>query len=50
MYMRALAGYEKVLGPDHKSTLNTAYNLRALYFQQEQRADGCLLLEGARAG
>jgi hypothetical protein len=27
MYVRALAGYEKALGPDHTSTLSTVNNL-----------------------
>jgi len=31
MYMRALAGYEKALGPEHTSTLNTINNLGVLY-------------------
>ncbi|KAJ6002320.1 hypothetical protein N7499_001813 [Penicillium canescens] len=31
---RALAGYQKALGPDHTSTLNTVNNLRNLYSDQ----------------
>lgn len=31
MYERALAGYEKALGPDHTSTLYTVNNLGNLY-------------------
>ncbi|KAL4860407.1 hypothetical protein BDV12DRAFT_181626 [Aspergillus spectabilis] len=31
MYDQALAGYEKVLGPDHTSTLDTVHNLGLLY-------------------
>ena len=31
MYVRALAGYEKALGPDHTSTLTTVNNLGNLY-------------------
>ena len=31
MYLRALAGYEKALGPDHTSALNTVNNLGNLY-------------------
>jgi hypothetical protein len=31
MYLRALAGYEKALGPGHPSTLNTVNNLGLLY-------------------
>jgi len=34
MYKRALAGYEKALGPDHTSTLNTVNNLGTLYADQ----------------
>ncbi|MCJ1347918.1 hypothetical protein MMC31_006148 [Peltigera leucophlebia] len=31
MYLRALAGCEKTLGPNHKSTLETRYNLADLF-------------------
>jgi tetratricopeptide (TPR) repeat protein len=31
MYQRALQGYEKALGPDHTSTLNTVNDLSLLY-------------------
>ena len=31
MYRRALDGYEKALGPDHTSTLDTVNNLGNLY-------------------
>ncbi|KAK3955940.1 Tetratricopeptide repeat-domain-containing protein, partial [Pseudoneurospora amorphoporcata] len=34
MYQRALEGYEKALGPDHTSTLNTVNNLGLLYSDQ----------------
>jgi hypothetical protein len=34
MYMLALAGYEKALGPDHTSTLSTVHNLGLLYGNQ----------------
>ena len=34
MYERALAGYEKALGPDHTSTLRTVHNLGILYADQ----------------
>ena len=34
MYVRALAGYEKALGPKHTSTLNTVNNLGRLYRDQ----------------
>jgi hypothetical protein len=31
MYKRALAGFEKALGPDHTSTLDTISNVGLLY-------------------
>ena len=31
MYLRVLGGYEKALGPDHTSTLDTVNNLGNLY-------------------
>jgi hypothetical protein len=34
MYLRALAGREKALGPDHTSTLDTIHNLDNLYGDQ----------------
>jgi len=34
MYRRALEGYEKALGPEHTSTLNTVNNLGLLYTNQ----------------
>ena len=34
MYQRALQGYEKALGPEHTSTLNTVNNLGILYKDQ----------------
>ncbi|CEJ62692.1 Putative TPR repeat protein [Penicillium brasilianum] len=34
MYLRALAGYEKALGPDHTSTLSTVNSLGNLYRNQ----------------
>lgn len=34
MYLRALAGTEKALGPDHTSTLDTVNNLGLLYASQ----------------
>ncbi|ERF75445.1 hypothetical protein EPUS_00238 [Endocarpon pusillum Z07020] len=34
MHQRALAGYEKALGPDHTSTLDTVNNLGILYRDQ----------------
>lgn len=40
MFMRALAGYEKALGPEHTSTLDTVYNLGDLYRAQGQAGRG----------
>jgi hypothetical protein len=34
MYLRALTGREKALGPDHTSTLDTTHNLGNLYGDQ----------------
>ncbi|KAH8807443.1 hypothetical protein F5884DRAFT_899840 [Xylogone sp. PMI_703] len=39
MYIRALQGYEKALGPDHISTLNTVNNLGSLYHNQDKLAE-----------
>ena len=39
MYDRAQAGYEKALGPDHTSTLNTVHNLGSLYSDQGRLED-----------
>jgi tetratricopeptide (TPR) repeat protein len=39
MYMRALQGYEKALGADHTSTLNTVNNLGLLYADQGRLSD-----------
>jgi tetratricopeptide (TPR) repeat protein len=39
MYVRALAGKEKALGPDHTSTLNTVNNLGLLYAGQGKLAE-----------
>ncbi|KAK5110509.1 hypothetical protein LTR85_000999 [Meristemomyces frigidus] len=38
MYMRALKGYEKALGADHTSTLDTVNNLGLLYRDQGKLA------------
>ncbi|KAJ5635765.1 uncharacterized protein N7484_009078 [Penicillium longicatenatum] len=35
-YQRALAGYEKALGPDHASTLHTVHDLGTLYKRQDK--------------
>src|SRR5207248_979101 len=39
MYQRALAGYEKALGPEHTSTLDTVNNLGSLYRDQGKLAE-----------
>lgn len=39
MYTRALQGYEKALGPDHTSTLQTVNNLGILYKNQGKLAE-----------
>jgi tetratricopeptide (TPR) repeat protein len=38
MYIRALEGCEKALGPDHTSTLGTVHNLGSLYSDQGKLA------------
>jgi tetratricopeptide (TPR) repeat protein len=59
MYQRALAGYEKVLGPDHTFTLNTVNNLGSLYRDQgrlneaeemDERALASYVQSGFRSG
>jgi hypothetical protein len=39
MYRQALTGYERVSGPEHKSTLVTMNNLGMLYLKQEKLPD-----------
>ncbi|KAJ6116162.1 hypothetical protein N7523_005571 [Penicillium sp. IBT 18751x] len=39
MNQKALAGYEKALGPDHTSTLDAVNNLGLLYKDQEKLED-----------
>ena len=39
MYVRALQGYEKALGPKHTSTLHTVNNLGLLYAKQGKLAE-----------
>lgn len=36
MYQRALAGYERALGPDHTSTLDSRHCLATLYCEQNK--------------
>jgi len=50
MYVRALAGYEKTLGPDHTSTLDTVNNLGLLYRNQGKLAEAEQMYVRALAG
>jgi tetratricopeptide (TPR) repeat protein len=50
MYNRALAGYEKVWGPEHTSTLNTVNNLGILYVDQGRHSDAEMMYNRALAG
>jgi tetratricopeptide (TPR) repeat protein len=50
MYERALAGYEKVLGPEHTSALATVNNLANLYRGQGRLAEAEAMYERALAG
>jgi len=48
--MRALAGKEKALGPDHTLTLNTINNLGVLYADQGKLAEAEEMYARALAG
>jgi len=50
MYGRALAGYERVLGPEHTSALMTVNNLGLLYADQGKLAEAEAMYERALAG
>ncbi|KAI9863316.1 MAG: hypothetical protein M1813_003758 [Trichoglossum hirsutum] len=50
MYQRALAGKEKVLGPDHLSTLSTVNNLGILYSDQSRTAEAEAMFQRALVG
>ena len=50
MYGRALAGYEKALGPDHTSTLDTVNNLGNLYKNQDKLGEAEEMYGRALAG
>jgi tetratricopeptide (TPR) repeat protein len=50
MYERALAGYEKALGPEHMSTLSTVNNLGGLYADQGRLAEAEAMYKRALAG
>ncbi|KAL5050527.1 nucleoside phosphorylase domain-containing protein [Aspergillus fruticulosus] len=50
MYQQALAGYEKALGPDHTSTLDTVNNLGLLYSDQGKLKEAEEMYQQALAG
>jgi tetratricopeptide (TPR) repeat protein len=50
MYQRALSGYEKALGPEHTSTLNTVHNLGNLYRDQGKPAEAEAMYQRALSG
>ncbi|KAI9765554.1 MAG: hypothetical protein M1839_005420 [Geoglossum umbratile] len=50
MYKRALTGKEKVLGPDHTSTLDTVHGLGVVYARQERLGEAEAMYERALAG
>ncbi|KAH7021522.1 Tetratricopeptide repeat-domain-containing protein [Microdochium trichocladiopsis] len=50
MYQRALAGYERALGPDHTDTLKTVNNLGILYNNQSRPAEAEAMYQRALAG
>ncbi|KIX05938.1 uncharacterized protein Z518_03912 [Rhinocladiella mackenziei CBS 650.93] len=50
MYMLALAGYEKELGPDHTSTLSTVNNLGNLYRDRGKLDEAEKMYQRALAG
>jgi tetratricopeptide (TPR) repeat protein len=50
MYVRALAGREKALGPDHTTTLITVHNLGNLYNDQGKLAEAEQMYQRALLG
>jgi tetratricopeptide (TPR) repeat protein len=50
MYQQALAGYQKVLGPDHTSTLAAINNLGTLYSRQGKLQEAEAMHQQALAG
>ncbi|KAJ5975009.1 hypothetical protein N7481_008716 [Penicillium waksmanii] len=50
MFQRALAGYEKALGPDHTSTLKTVNNLGVLYKAQGKLKEAEEMFQRALVG
>jgi len=50
MYQRALAGFEKALGPDHSSTLRVVNSLGMSYSKQGKLAEAEAMYQRALAG
>jgi hypothetical protein len=50
MYKRSLAGFEKALGRNHKSTLDTVYNMTKLMEKQEDLEGANKMFERAFLG
>ena len=50
MFVRALAGKEKTLGPNHTSTLETVHNLGNLYSNQGKLVEAELVYQRALLG
>jgi tetratricopeptide (TPR) repeat protein len=50
MYQQALARYEKALGPEHTSTLQTVNNLGVLYWNQDKLDEAEVIYQRALAG
>jgi len=50
MYEQALAGYKRVVGPDHISTLGTVDSIGALYLTQGKLVEAKQMLDRALAG
>lgn len=50
IYQRALQGFEKALGPDHTSMLDTVHNLGILYLDQGKLSEAEQLFYRALQG
>ncbi|KAI9875812.1 MAG: hypothetical protein M1830_007957 [Pleopsidium flavum] len=50
MYQQALTGYEKMLGPEHKSTLDTINDLGLLYMDQGKVSEAEVMYQQALTG
>ena len=50
MYERALRGYEEVLGPTNRSTLDMVDSLSSLYFKQDKLGEAEKMFERALRG